>query len=50
VEQGKAQIQGSPGRAVLADFSVVFFKALASGVAVSVLAAGFVLALARLGG
>lgn len=50
MEQVKAQGQASSGRAVLADFSLVFVKALASGVAVSVLAAGLVLALARLGG
>jgi hypothetical protein len=38
------------GRAVLADFSVVFVKALAAGCVASVAAAGLVLALVRLGG
>lgn len=41
---------GGNGRAVFADFSVVFMKALAAGCVASVAGAALVLVLVRLGG
>jgi hypothetical protein len=49
VESAKVQANASSGRAVLADFSVVFVKALAGGFVASLVAAALVLALVRLG-
>jgi hypothetical protein len=48
VDATKPQATATPGRVVLADFSIVLVKALAGGVAASVVASGIVLALARL--
>jgi hypothetical protein len=50
VDATKAQPAARPGRIVLADFSIVLVKALAGGVAASIVASGIVLMLARLGG
>jgi hypothetical protein len=50
VDSSKPQATASSGRVVLADFSIVFLKALAGGVAASIVASGIVLALARLAG
>jgi hypothetical protein len=50
VEGAKVQANASPGRAVLADFSLVFMKALAGGLVASLVASGLVLAIVRLGG
>jgi hypothetical protein len=50
VDSTKPQATASSGRVVLADFSIVFLKALAGGVAASIVASGIVLALARLAG
>ena len=46
----KPQPPARLGRVVLADFSLVFVKALAGGFAASVVAAAIVLGLARLAG
>jgi hypothetical protein len=46
----KTQPTAHHGRVVLADFSLVFVKALAGGIAVSVVAAAIVLGLAGLAG
>lgn len=50
MESTKVQTTAGSGRAVLADFSIVFVKALAAGCVASVAAAALVLALVRLGG
>ncbi|HET9044295.1 MAG TPA: hypothetical protein VFN70_14155 [Burkholderiales bacterium] len=50
MDSTKPQATANFGRVVLADFSIVFLKALAGGVAASIVAGGIVLALARLAG
>lgn len=50
VDSTKPQATASFGRVVLADFSIVFVKALAGGVAASIVASAIVLLLARLAG
>jgi hypothetical protein len=50
MDRTKPQATASFGRVVLADFSIVFVKAIAGGVAASIVAGGIVLALARLAG
>ena len=50
MDSTKPQANARFGRVVLADFSIVLVKALAGGVAASVVASGIVLALARLAG
>lgn len=50
MESTKPQSTARLGRVVLADFSLVFVKALAGGFAASVVAAAIVLGLARLAG
>jgi len=47
VDSTKPQATASFGRVVLADFSIVFLKALAGGVAASIVAGGIVLAQQR---
>jgi hypothetical protein len=48
VDATKPQAAARLGRVVLADFSIVLVKALAGGVAASIVASGIVLVLARL--
>lgn len=48
VDATKPQAAARLGRVVLADFSIVLVKALAGGVAASIVASGVVLVLARL--
>ncbi len=50
MDSTKPQATASFGRVVLADFSIVFVKALAGGVAASIVASAIVLLLARLAG
>lgn len=50
MDSTKPQATARFGRVVLADFSIVFVKALAGGIAASIVASGIVLALARLSG
>jgi len=50
VDATKPQAPARFGRVVLADFSLVFVRALAGGFAASVVAAAIVLGLARLAG
>jgi hypothetical protein len=50
VDTTKPQASVRSGRVVLADFSLVLARALAGGIAASVVAAALVLGLARLAG
>ncbi len=50
MDSTKPQATASFGRVVLADFSIVLVKALAAGIAASIVASGIVLVLARLAG